>query len=283
MTATGRALRLAERTPAWLLAGAGALAAEALSFRPPRPVRQWQVNAMVATGQAPSRRQTAGAIRSWARNLGESAQLAHWSAERVADTIIISDEDRARLLGAHRDGGAVVALPHMGSWDLAGAWACGMGMPVSTVAEQIPEFDYFVAARQRIGMKVHGHRAGHLVPTLAEDLRAGHLVCLLSDRKLGSGGTPVEWPTPTGPLPVRLPAGAATIALQTGATLLGIACHYEERKMRLVVSPAITPAAHADPVTSLNQQLADFFASQVSSNPVDWHMLQRFFPHHEAS
>ena len=47
--------------------------------------------------------------------------------------------------------GAIVALPHMGNWDLAGAWACLTGMPVTTVAERLrPEslYDRFVAYRE---------------------------------------------------------------------------------------------------------------------------------------
>ena len=53
--------------------------------------------------------------------------------------------------------GAIIALPHMANWDLAGAWACLTGMPVSTVAERLrPEalFDRFVAYREALGMEV---------------------------------------------------------------------------------------------------------------------------------
>ena len=55
------------------------------------------------------------------------------------------------LRTAYAGPGAVVALPHSGNWDLAGAWACLTGMPVTTVAEQLSEAEYaaFMAFRER--------------------------------------------------------------------------------------------------------------------------------------
>ena len=52
---------------------------------------------------------------------------------------------------------AIVALPHMANWDLAGAWACLTGMPVTTVAERLrPEslYNRFVDYRRQLGMDV---------------------------------------------------------------------------------------------------------------------------------
>ncbi|MEL4504357.1 hypothetical protein AAEX63_06955 [Luteococcus sp. H138] len=273
------ALAVAGRIPsaAWrpTTRAAAALAAR----RPPKALRQWQLNAQAATGIFPSRRETAEAGASWARNLFESAQLERWSNDDVLRTVLISDADRQRLVGAHRNGGAVIGLPHMGSWDLAGAWACLNGLPVSTVAEQIPEFDYFVRVREVLGMRVYGHRDRQAVAKLEADQRAGRMVCLVTDRRVGRGGVPVLWPTPSGPLEVRMPAGAARLALETGSTLLGIACHYQGDRMRLVVSEPLV----GDDAQALTQQLADFFAGQVRQRVVDWHVLVPFFPEVVAS
>ena len=54
----------------------------------------------------------------------------------------------------------MVALPHSGNWDLAGAYAQLTGMPVTTVAEALPgpDFAAFVAFRERLGMQVLSHR-----------------------------------------------------------------------------------------------------------------------------
>ncbi len=275
------ALRLAERIPPALWRPALWLGGHAAALRPPRPLRQWQLNAATVTGTAPGHMLTARAATSWGRNLFESVQLGRWSADQVERTVVVDPAGRQRLFGAHRDGGVVVALPHTGSWDLAGAWACRNGLPVSTVAEELDaeEFGFFVAVREALGMKVYGHRDPTVVGRLERDLREGRVVCLLSDRNFGRRGTPVQWPVAEGSTTVRMPGGAAHLAVSTGATLLGIACRYEGRRMRLVVSEPIRPPADgADPLVAMNQQLADFFGEQVRDGVEDWHMLQRFFP-----
>lgn len=282
-------LAAAKRIPPGVWRPGVSLAAHLVALHPPRPVRQWQLNAEIVTGQAPTRRETARAMASWARNLFESAQLQNWSIDDIMASLVISDEDRARLmtLNAQRvdgAGGVVIALPHMGSWDMAGAWACPSGLLVSTVAEEIEEFDFFVAVREALGMKVYGHRDRGAVAKLVDDQRNGRVVCLVTDRNFGRGGVPVQWGTSTGTVEVKMPVGAAHVALRSGATLVGAACHYEGRRMRLVISqPIVPPPDEAEPLAWMNQQLADFFSAQVRSNVIDWHLLSPFFPDHVAS
>ena len=53
--------------------------------------------------------------------------------------------------------GAVVALPHAGNWDLAGAWVAAHDWPITTVAERLkPEgmYERFVAYRRGLGMEI---------------------------------------------------------------------------------------------------------------------------------
>lgn len=53
--------------------------------------------------------------------------------------------------------GAVIALPHGGNWDAAGAWVAAMGWPITTVAERLkPEAIYtrFLEFRQGLGMEI---------------------------------------------------------------------------------------------------------------------------------
>ena len=73
--------------------------------------------------------------------------------------------------------GVVLALPHMGNWDQAGAWVTGTGDPFTTVAERLkPEslFDRFVAYREGLGMEVLPLTGGDgPFGTLARRLRAG--------------------------------------------------------------------------------------------------------------
>lgn len=274
MNLSSTALAVAGRVPAAVWRPASLLGGHLVALRPPRPVRQWQLNARAMTGQDPTRAETARAVASWARNLFESVQLEHWSTQQVLDAVVIDPADVARLQRLHRERGVVVALPHLASWDLAGAWACLSGLPVATVAEQVPAFDRFVRAREALGMRVHGHREHLVTARLADDLREGWMVCLLADRHFGRGGVDVDWPVAGGSVRRRLPAGPAHLALATGAALVGAAGHYDGRRMRLVVSEPF----EGDDVAALTQQVADFLAGEVSRNVVDWHVLVPVLP-----
>lgn len=260
-----------------------AIACAVFTVAPPRPIRQWQANVAALTGEQPGRTLTAQAVWSWARNAVESLHLGRWSLERINRQVLISPEHEQRLRGFAASPGAVAALPHMGSWDLAGAWGCGVGMPVSAVVEQLlaPEFALFRRAREQLGFVVHGHRAGDVTATLVEECRQGRLICLLADRDFSRRGVPVVWPTATGAIEATMPRGPAEVALRADAILLGVAIHYVRGRIRLIVSDPILPpegASHQDAVAAMTQTLCTFFADQIRQHPQDWHMLQPIFP-----
>src|SRR6202521_1248852 len=53
--------------------------------------------------------------------------------------------------------GALMAVPHMGSWDMAGAYGGALGYPISAVAERFPGSlnDAVVRTRQRFGVNAN--------------------------------------------------------------------------------------------------------------------------------
>lgn len=278
-----RAWLLASRIPWplwWPLVGLGVILGSAI---PNEPSRRWARNFATITGRTPTRHDVIKGLWSWARNAITSLQLVHWSPEDFERRAVMAPADWQRLSDAMSTGGAVLGLPHSGSWDLAGAWVCQRGMPVSTVAEELvpEEFAVFVQLREGLGFTVYGHRNPRVLRHLVDDIGTGHLVCLMSDRDFSRRGIPVTWRTGSGLHRTSMPPGAATVALRSGATLLGVACHYEGDRMRLVVSEPVRPAAeattHLARVTSMTQQLCDFFADEIRAHPHDWHMLQPFF------
>lgn len=288
---TVAALRLAQRTPrSWLdaLASAGS---RRLGQHPSAALRQWQHNIEIITGEFPDAELTAQATASWARNAIESMQLATWRPEEILAEVAVTDVERDRLLEAHQGSGAVLALPHLGSWDLAGAWACQLGMPVTSVAEALApaEFEFFQRARAGVGMNIYSHRDPAVFTKLVADQRCGRMVCLLADRNFSKGGIAVNWPTASGRREVRVPAGPARLAVETGATMLAVTTYYEpdvidadgtrrRGKMRLNVSDPISAPAGPGQVRSMCQQMVDVFAREVTAHPADWHVLQPFFP-----
>ena len=116
--------------------------------------------------------------------------------------------------------GTIVALPHLGNYDYAGAWLATRGYPPVVVAEPVepPElFNWFVATRRRLGMNVVAlgpDAAGGVMRALREN----RVVCLVCDRDLAGDGVAVEFFGEC----TTLPAGPATLALRTGAALLPV-------------------------------------------------------------
>lgn len=277
-------LGLAGHLPDSLWRPGAQLAGSVLARFPTAGVRRWRGNAQTMTGQRPSPAQTRRAVVSWMRTTVTSMQLSRWSGERIDATV---DHDPAQLQAlrrACRDRGALVALPHMGSWDLAGAWVARRGMPVTTVAEHLPEAEFrlFVRTRERLGMRVLGYREPGTVRHLVEDLSGHRLVCLVADRDLSGGGVPVGWATADGPVPGSMPAGPAHLAVLTGAALIGAACSYRgPDRMRIEFSPILEPAAGGTSrqrVGQLTERLAEWFSAQIRDQVCDWHMFQPFFP-----
>jgi KDO2-lipid IV(A) lauroyltransferase len=177
--------------------------------------------------------------------------------------------------------GAVLALPHMGNWDQAGAWLVGAGVPFTTVAERLEPaelFDRFVAFRESLGMEVLPLTGGQSpYGVLRERLRSGGVVCLLGDRDLTANGVEVTFFGET----ARMPAGPAALALATGAALLPVTLTYPSpRHWQLRIHdevPVPTDGRRSEKVAVMTQQLADAFAEGIAAAPQDWHMLQRLW------
>ncbi|AGJ53792.1 phosphatidylinositol mannoside acyltransferase [Streptomyces sp. NPDC053741] len=219
-------------------------------------------------------------MRSYMRYWMESFRLPTWSPERIKASIDVRDAHRLTE-GLDAGRGVVLALPHLGNWDLAGAWVTtDLKVPFTTVAERLePEtlYDRFVAYRQGLGMEVLPHSGGAAFGTLARRLRAGGLVCLVADRDLSASGVEVDFFGAT----ARMPAGPALLAQQTGALLLPVTLWYDGTPVMgaRVHPPVPVPetGTRAEKTSSMTQALADAFADGIAEHPEDWHMLQRLW------
>jgi phosphatidylinositol dimannoside acyltransferase len=187
------------------------------------------------------------------------------------------------LASVRADGrGAILALPHMGNWDQAGAWLVGHGVPFTTVAERLEPaelFDRFVAFRESLGMEVLALTGAERSPygVLRERLRAGGVICLLADRDLTTSGVDVTFFGET----ARMPAGPAALALATGAALLPVTLTFPAaRRWELTIHDEVrapTDGRRTEKVAAMTQRLADVFAAAIADAPQDWHMLQRLW------
>ncbi|MGI5336855.1 phosphatidylinositol mannoside acyltransferase [Streptomyces sp. CA-181903] len=219
-------------------------------------------------------------MRSYMRYWMESFRLPAWSRERVRAGFAPEGlEHLEKALAAGR--GVVLALPHMGNYDLAGAWVTTrLGVPFTTVAERLkPEslYDRFVAYREGLGMEVLPHAGGTAFGVLSRRLRAGGLVCLVADRDLSAHGIEVSFFGEA----AKMPGGPARLAVQTGAVLLPVTLWYDRSPVLQgrVHPPVEVPETGTRPEKAavMTQALADAFASGIAEHPQDWHMLQRLW------
>jgi len=218
-------------------------------------------------------------VRRYMRYWCEAFRLPAWSPQRVNESFELV-RGRDLLDAAMADGrGAVMVIPHMGNWDLAGAWACQRYGTLVTVAERLkPEglYDKFVSYRESLGMEVHPLGDPDVIRTLVRRLREGKLVCLLADRDLSHTGVPVNFFGES----ASMPAGPAVLSLMTGAPMMPVALWHTPERVEGEIYPALAApevGTREERVARMTQEMADAFAAGISAHPEDWHMMQRLW------
>ncbi|WP_103062818.1 phosphatidylinositol mannoside acyltransferase [Actinomyces qiguomingii] len=236
------------------------------------------------------RRASRNAMRSYMRYFYEAFALPGMSPEQILARV--RPEIDARLHTDIARGSVVVALPHMGNWDLAGAWACRELAQVLTVAEKLEPadlFEQFVAFRQSLGMRIIGQGRGDKVFDLLLQAAAQgrYLIALLADRDLSSSGVL----TSLADHPARVAAGPAALAERLNLPLYYASIHYErlkgERRRQagspwgivLTIRPVEMPTAGRgrERVTALTHAWTAQISPYLAAHATDWHMLQPVF------
>ena len=217
-------------------------------------------------------RRVRGAFGSYGRYWMESFRLPSLDPAALVEQFSI--EGLGHIEAARTAGkGAILAIPHLGGWEVGGAWFVRRGFPLTVVVEPVepPElFDWFVRLRESFGFKVVplGPRAGMAV---VRALRANQVVALLADRDIGGGGVDVQFFGE----PTKLPGGPATLAGRTGAPLLPTAIYFDGRGHHAVVRPPVPLEGSVEDVT---QRLALELEALIRRAPEQWHLFQPNWP-----
>jgi phosphatidylinositol dimannoside acyltransferase len=221
------------------------------------------------------------ALRSYARYWLEVFRLPVIPVERILSGMHIGAAGEEAMFANLKAGrGVIIALPHMGNFEQAGAWVVQRGAgSFTTVAERLrPEsvYEAFVRFRSGLGMEVLPLTGG-VSPfgTLVQRLRAGQLVCLVSDRDLKDTGIEVEMFGEKARI-----ASTAALAVHTGAALMPTATWFEGDDWGAHIYeelPVPSEGTRAEKIAELSQQLARAFETAIAEHPQDWHMLQKVF------
>ena len=222
-------------------------------------------------------------ISSYFRYWCDTFRFPGWSKQRIIDSVKATNENLLKDPVAAGTG-VIVALPHSGNWDHAGAYFCAQGIPLVSVAERVkPEklFQKFLTYRRAIGMEILALDSNTL-PTLSNRLNAGKLIALVADRDFSKNGVEVDFFGKK----AKMPIGPALLSLRTGAPLITAQVSYNPKGIQIDFLGPLTPRIQGslqDQAKDLVQQCADNFALGISKKPEDWHMLQRIWIDPEVS
>ena len=220
---------------------------------------------------------TNAGMRSYLRYWCDTFRFPGWDNERLVATTVCDNENFLRDAILEKRG-CIVALPHAGNWDHAGAYFCAQDIPLTTVVEHLkPErlFKKFLEHREEMGMEALDLNA-RVSATLAQRLRSGKLVALVADRDLSRSGITVNFFDGV----ARMPGGPAALAIQTGAPLITAYVAYQPIGISITFeAPIAVPISGTkeEQILAMTQKCADRFAANISKFPEDWHMLQRIW------
>ncbi|HLY52901.1 MAG TPA: hypothetical protein VKQ31_07835, partial [Steroidobacteraceae bacterium] len=212
------------------------------------------------------------AFQNYGRMLADFVLMGSLTPEDLLRQITVEGRDQLDAALA-RGRGAIMAVPHMGSWDMAGSYAAALGYSVHAVAERFPGSlnDAVVGTRQRFGLNVIplGRPA---VRAITEALQKNGVVALLCDLEQGPG------------VDVRffgreaiVPGGPAAIAIKTGAALMpsyvrGVApSRYHIHLDQSLSWPA------GETKESLMQEVVARFEAFIKEHPDQWYAFRPIF------
>jgi len=202
----------------------------------------------------------------------ESLRLRNMAPEHVDSAFTIEGLEHIQAALAAGTG-AILALPHVGGWEVGGSWLARQGIPLSAVVEALepPElFTWFAELRSSQGFSVIplNRTAGISV---VRALRANRVVALVSDRDIAGGGVEVEFFGER----TTLPAGPATLASRLGVPILPTAVYFQGDGHHAVVRPPLPIVGDA---TATTQALAHQLEELIRAAPEQWHLFQPNWP-----
>jgi len=216
------------------------------------------------------------AFENYGRMLADFLLMGTLGPEELGAMVTVDGRehaDAALTLGR----GAILVLPHMGSWDFAAALGGIWGYRLAAVAERFPGSlnDVVVETRSRQGLQVipMGRPA---VRAINEVLDGNGLVALLCDLPQGPGSTVCFF----GRRAV-VPSGPAAIACRRGAPLVPLYCRREGATgYHIHVDPPIDPpdpggCRGKEAVGAVMQRVVDRFEVFIRQHPDQWYAFRR--------
>jgi len=212
------------------------------------------------------------AFQNYGRMLMDFVLMGSLTPAELLERITIEGLDHLDASLA-RGQGAIMAVPHMGSWDMAGSYAGVLGYRIAAVAERFPGSlnDAVVNTRQKFGVQVITLGRSS-VRAIIDALAANSVVALLCDLEQGPG------------VPVRffgrkaiVPGGPAAIALKTGAPLIPAYQHATTPgRYHIHLEPPLK-VSDGETKEGVMQRVVERFEEFIKERPDQWYAFRPMF------
>ena len=220
------------------------------------------------------------AYRSYARYWVEALRLPKPGIAEIRKRTTVEGEEYLEKY-ARAGRGVIFVSPHIGSYDVAGAWLASTGARVVAVAEELSPpalYEMFCEMRLKAGVEVVPAGKGSTARTLLKALREGAIAGLIADRDIAGSGIDVEFFGET----TQLPNGPAVLALRTGAPLVVGALYQRPggRYHAVITEPIDVEESKGDAgrVLELTQQTVAKMEELIRREPGQWHLFQPNWP-----
>jgi lauroyl/myristoyl acyltransferase len=215
------------------------------------------------------------------RNLMFTAvDIMRTPAHTIASLDRISDYgDSLRMLQAHHatGRGAVIAVPHMGAWELPSRAITLRGIPFFSVAgkQRNPLFDHYLnSTRERSGMPIL-IRGASALRVIISRLKAGEMMAILPDVRMRTEAVKVRFLGKE----ANIGAGMALFARHAGVPVIpavskrvGWAHHIVTIHTPIEADPALDKQAD---VQRMTQAVMDIVSKAILSDPGQWFWYNR--------
>lgn len=236
-----------------------------------------------ATPDREVRRMTRSAFINYARYMVDLVRLPHLDLDELMRNVTLhgrENVDKAFSQGR----GVVIVTGHIGSWDLAGAVFVGLGPTVNVLTDTLQPARWnerVQRIRSHVGMRAIPIEAGPR-PMLAA-LRRKEGLAVLIDKPLSEDGVVVNFFGRA----TRVPSGAATLALRTGALILPAALVHARAGVGYVGyigEPMTVPGGRrsASDVQALTQRIMIWLEDVIRQYPDQWYMFRPMWPAQEV-
>jgi KDO2-lipid IV(A) lauroyltransferase len=217
------------------------------------------------------------AFRNYGKMLADFLLIGSLAPEELPGRLSMDGQEHAER-AVHAGRGGIVALPHMGSWDFAGALGTMLGYRLSAVAETFPGSldEAVVEARSLLGLDIIplGRSA---VRAINQRLDHGQLVALLCDLP-PPGGVGVEVSF-FGKRAV-VASGPAALAIKRQVPLLPVFSrrdgpgHYHIHVDPPVAMPDTEATGRKDAPAAMMQRVMERFEQFIRAYPEQWYAFK---------